>query len=218
MRQSIALGAKIGGISGALIGALLGGLTGSLGGILSGGLIGLVPAAVTGALTAALTVKIAGTAGGIGVGYFTGMLFGALFGMLLGILIPIAWWTEILARALPMLEGLVVSRFETVMHVSFLFAVLAAIVGVWVGGKNMVVENEPITWHERIDPFDLVEVVEVPEEHQGIIDVGDVGVVLEIDDNDSYEIECRWPDGSYKWQEILHSRYIRLKQKIPDNI
>lgn len=218
MRKSISLGAKIGGISGALIGALLGGLTGSFSGILSGLLIGFVPAAVTGALTAALTVKVAGTTGGIGVGYFTGMLFGALFGMLLGILIPVAWWTEILATALPILEGLVVSRFETVMHVSFLFAVLAAIVGVWIGGKNMIEESQPITWHERIDQYDLVEVVQVPEQYQNIINVGDVGVVLEIDDNDSFEIECRWPDGSYKWLETLHSRYIRLKQKIPDNI
>jgi hypothetical protein len=61
-------------------------------------------------------------------------------------------------------------------------------------------------------------VILVPENHAGVIDIGDIGVVTEIDDNESFEIECLWPDGSYKWLATLNTKYIRLKQKIPDNM
>ncbi len=218
MRKSIILGVAIGTVFGASIGAALGAVTRTLSGILAGLVIGLILGIVTGALTAALTVKTAGTTGGIGVGYFTGIFFGAMFGMVLGILIPAPWWTRLPTDALPVLDVLMVTRFEKVIHMSFLFSVLAAIVGVWVSGKNLVTTNLEINKPERIDQYDLVEVVLVPEEYQGLISVGDIGVVVEIDDNESFEIECVQPDGSYKWLETLHSRYIRLKQKIPDNM
>ena len=218
MRKSIPLGALIGGIFSGLIGVVFGALTGSLNGILAGLVVGLVLGASVGALTAALTVKTAGTTGGIGVGYFTGMLFGGLFGMIVGALIPTSLWTRAFIDAQPVLDMLTVSRFESVMHISFLFSILAAIVGVWVGGKNQVLTDLEGNQHDRIDQYDLVEVIRVPEEHQGVIEIGDVGVVVEIDDNQTFEIECLRPDGSYKWLETLHSRYIKLKQKIPDNI
>jgi len=218
MRKSIPLGALIGGSFSGLIGAVFGALTGSLNGILAGLVVGLVLGVSIGALTAALTVKTAGTTGGIGVGYFTGMLFGGLFGVILGVLIPASLWTSLLTDALPVLDMLMVSRFESVMHISFLFSILAAIVGVWVGGKNQVLTDLQGNQYDRIDQYDLVEVIRVPEEYQGVIEIGDVGVVVEIDDNQTFEIECLRPDGSYKWLETLHSRYIKLKQKIPDNI
>jgi hypothetical protein len=104
------------------------------------------------------------------------------------------------------------------MFMSFLLSILATIVGVWVGGKNYIPEKVEIVEHTPIDQFDLVEVIAVPEKHKGIIDIGDIGVVIEIDDNESFEIECLRPDGSYKWLETLHIKYVRLKQKIPDNM
>ena len=140
-QTSIAWGAVIGAISGALIGAGLGAITKSLNGILIGLVIGLILGVVTGALTAALTVKTAGTTGGIGVGYFTGMLFGGVFGMILGALIPTSLWTTAHIEDLPVLDALTRSHFETAMLASFLLSILATIVGVWIGGKNLVPRN-----------------------------------------------------------------------------
>lgn len=218
MSKSIRLGAGIGAGCGGLIGAGLGAITLTWSGILVGLIMGLVLGVVTGALTAALTVKIAGTTGGIGVGYFTGMIFGAVFGMLLGALIPMSLWTSVLINGLPMLNGMVMSRLESVIHISFLLSILAAIVGVWVGGKNLLPTNLRVAKQDRIDQYDLVEIVVVPEQYRGIIDVGDVGVAVEIYDHENFEIECVNPDGSYKWLATLNGRYIRLKSKIPDNM
>jgi hypothetical protein len=190
----------------------------TLNGILVGLLIGLVLGGVTGALTAALTVKTAGRTGGIGVGYFTGMLFGAIFGMILGALIPPSLRMSATTEGLSMFEVLMPGRFGSAMFMSFLLSILATIVGVWVGGRNLIPTTLEVKQPDRIDQYDLVEVILVPEKHEGIIDVGDIGVVVEIDDNESFEIECIRPDGSYKWLETLNSRYIRLKQKIPDNM
>lgn len=211
-------GGLVGALLGGLIGAGLGAITGDLSGILIGLTIGLLSGCAMGALTAALTVKTAGTTGGIGVGYFTGMILGGVFGLLLGVLIPASLWKELYAARFPLLGGLMVSRFESVIHISFLFSVLAAIVGVWVGGRNLVSSELEPRKHVTIDQYDLVEIIQVPEGYQGIIDIGDIGIVLEIDDNESFEIECIQPDGSYKWLETLNSRYVRLKQKIPDNM
>ena len=217
MQKSIFLGMVIGATFGALIGAGFGAITMTLNGILVGFVIGLVLGVVTGALTAALTVKTAGTTGGIGVGYFTGMVFGAVLGMILGLLIPTALWMRVHTAALPVLDGLMISRFETVIHISFLFSVLATVVGVWVAGKNLLPTRLTANLHERIDQYDLVEIVYVPEMHRGVIDVGDIGIVVEIYDDD-FEIECVRPDGSYKWLKTLNSRYVTLKHKIPDNM
>lgn len=217
-QKSIVLGAVIGAVFGGVIGAAFGAIAMTLNGILVGLLIGLVLGGVTGAITAALTVKTAGTTGGIGVGYFTGMLFGAIFGMILGALIPPSLGMSATTDDLSVFEVLMPGRFGSAMFVSFLLSILATIVGVWVAGKNLIPTELEVKQSERIDQYDLVEVILVPEKHEGIIDVGDIGVVVEIDDNESFEIECIRPDGSYKWLEILNSKYIRLKQKIPDNM
>lgn len=140
-RPSIALGAFIGASCGALIGGGLGVITRSLNGILIGLLIGLVLGVVTGTLTAALTVKTAGTTGGIGVGYFTGMLFGGVFGMIIGALIPTSWRVNAHTEGLPMLDALVMGRFETAILFGFLLSILATIVGIWIGGKNLIPRN-----------------------------------------------------------------------------
>mgnify|MGYP003575274453 CR=1 FL=1 len=218
MRRSILLGASIGAIFGGLIGAGAGAVTLTINGILVGLLIGFLLGGVTGVLTAALTVKTAGTTGGIGVGYFTGIVFGAVFGMILGALVPMSLWIGVLANGLPMLDGLALSRLETVFHISFLLSVLAAIVGVWVSGKNLVPINLSVAREDRIDQYDLVEIVVVPEQYRGIIEVGDIGVAVEIYNHEDFEIECVNPDGSYKWLATLNGRYIRLKSKIPDNM
>ncbi len=140
-RASIILGAVIGVIFGALIGAGLGAITRSLNGILIGLVIGLILGVVTGALTAALTVKTAGTTGGVGVGYFTGMLFGGIFGVTLGALIPTSLRMRAHTEGMPVLDALMMSRFETAILSGFLLSVLATIVGVWIGGKNQVPRN-----------------------------------------------------------------------------
>jgi hypothetical protein len=218
MQKSILQGALTGTIFGGLIGAGAGAITMTLNGILVGSIIGLLLGVVTGALTAALTVKTAGTTGGIGVGYFTGMLFGGMFGMFLGALIPNSLRMSANTEGTPVLDALTMGRFETAILASFLLSILATMVGAWVGGKNFVPRNLKVDQHDRIDQYDLVEVILVPEKYEGIINDGDIGVAVEIYDNGSYLIECVNPDGSYKWLETLNSRYVRLKSKIPDNM
>ena len=141
IQTSIPLGVAIGAACGALIGVGLGAITRSLNGILIGLVIGLLLGMVTGALTAALTVKTAGTARGIGIGYFTGMLFGGVFGMLLGALIPASLRMRAHTEGLPVLDALMMGRFETAVLASFTLSILATIVGVWIGGKNLVSWN-----------------------------------------------------------------------------
>jgi len=141
MKKSIILGMALGASFGALIGVGLGAITRSLNGILIGLVIGLLLGMVTGALTAALTVRTAGTAGGIGIGYFTGMLFGGVFGMLLGALIPASLRMRAHTEGLPVLDALMMGRFETAVLASFTLSILATIVGVWIGGKNLVSWN-----------------------------------------------------------------------------
>jgi hypothetical protein len=218
MRKSTLLGALLGAVFGGLIGAGLGATTLTLSGTFVGGMIGLVLGLVTGTLTAALTVKTAGTQGGIGVGYFTGMVFGGVFGMILGFLIPTSLRMSAHTERFPMLDALMMGRFETAMLTSFLLSVVATMVGAWVAGRNFAPRDVKVNGRARIDQFDLVEVIGVPERHEGVIDVGDIGAVLEIYDNGDFEIECLRPDGSYKWLETLNRRYVRLKSKIPDNM
>jgi hypothetical protein len=141
MQKSIFLGMMIGATFGALIGVGFGVITMTFNGILVGLIIGLVLGVVTGALTAALTVKTAGTTGGIGVGYFTGTLFGGVFGMIVGALIPTSLRTSARTEGLPMFDALMMGRFETAMLTGFLLSILGAMVGTWVGGKNLVPRN-----------------------------------------------------------------------------
>jgi hypothetical protein len=218
VQRSVVFGAVIGAIFGGLIGAAFGAISLTLDGALVGLAIGLMLGVVTGALTAALTVKTAGRTGGIGVGYFTGMVFGAVFGLILGALIPPSLGLSRPAEGLSVFEVLMPGRFGTAMFMSFSLSILATIVGVWIAGKNLVPEKMQTIEPDPIDQFDLVEVIAVPERYKGIIDIGDIGVVIEIDDNQSFEIECIRPDGSYKWVETLNIKYVRLKHKIPDNI
>ncbi len=138
---SIRLGAIVGTIFGALTGAGLGAITRSVNGILVGMVIGVSLGAVTGAITAALTVKTAGTTGGVGVGYFTGMLFGGFFGMLLGLLIPTSLRVAAHTEGLPLLDALVMGRFETATLISFMLSILDTMVGVWIAGKNQIPRN-----------------------------------------------------------------------------
>jgi hypothetical protein len=141
MPKSIFLGMVSGATFGALIGAGLGAITMTFTGVLVGLVTGLVSGVVAGALTAALTVKTAGRTGGIGVGYFTGLLFGGVFGMTIGALLPPSLWIRFQAEGFPILGALMRSRFEAAMLIGFLLSILGAMVGTWVGGKNLVPRN-----------------------------------------------------------------------------
>jgi hypothetical protein len=141
MQKSIILGIALGAIFGGLIGAGFGAIAMTLNGLLIGLVIGVMLGIITGALTAALTVKTAGTTGGIGVGYFTGMLFGGVFGMIVGALIPASLRMSAHTEGLPVLDALMLGRFETAMLISFLLSILGTMVGTWVGGKNLVPRN-----------------------------------------------------------------------------
>lgn len=138
MRRSVVLGSVIGAGVGALTGSGLGAITRSFSGVLIGLLIGLVLGGITGAITAALTVKTAGTTGGVGAGYFTGLLFGGAFGLLIGALIPTSLRMRAQTEGMPVLDALVMGRFETAILIGFALSVLATIVGVWIGGRNLV--------------------------------------------------------------------------------
>ena len=68
---------------------------------------------------------------------------------------------------------------------------------------------------EKINQYDLVEIIQVPEKLRGVIDVGDVGVVVEKYDEKNFEVECLQPGGSSKWLKLLNIKHVRLKSKDP---
>ena len=68
---------------------------------------------------------------------------------------------------------------------------------------------------DQINPYDLVEVTWVPERMKGVVEPGDIGVVLEKYDNNSFKVECIEPGGAYKWLRVLDRRYVRLRSKDP---
>jgi hypothetical protein len=138
MRRSVSLGLVIGAGVGALTAGGLGAITRSLSGVATGLSIGLLLGGITGALTAALTVKTAGTTGGVGVGYYTGMLFGGILGLVVGALIPTPVRMQAHTEGLPVLDALAMGRFETAVMTGFFLSILATIVGIWIGGKNLV--------------------------------------------------------------------------------
>ena len=136
LQKSAVLGSLIGTGFGALIGVGLGAITKSVSGILIGLISGLMLGLITGALTAALTVKTAGTTGGVGVGYYTGTIVGGIFGLIFGALIPTSLRIKAHTEGLPVLDALVMGRFETAVLFGFLVSILDTIVGVWVAGRN----------------------------------------------------------------------------------
>lgn len=139
--SSVRLGALLGAVFGALMGVGLGAIARNFNAILIGLAMGLMLGVVTGAITAALTVRIAGTTGGVGVGYFTGMLFGGMFGLVFGALIPTSLRMSAQTEELPILDALMMGRFETAIFFSFVLSILDTIIGVWIGGKNQVPRN-----------------------------------------------------------------------------
>ena len=141
LQKSVRLGALVGAVFGGVIGAGFGAITTTFNGILVGAVIGLVLGMVTGVPTAALAAKTAGTTGGVGVGYFTGMVFGGIFGMILGALIPPSVWMRAHTEGLPVLDALMMGRFETAILISFLLSIVATIVGAWVAEKNLVARD-----------------------------------------------------------------------------
>ncbi len=68
---------------------------------------------------------------------------------------------------------------------------------------------------EKINQYDLVEIIQVPEQYEGVIDIGDIGVVVQKYDDKNFEIECIQPGGFYKWLKPLNIKYVRLKSKDP---
>jgi hypothetical protein len=138
IQKSIRLGIVIGAGFGSLIGAGFGAIIMTLNGILVGAGVGAILGILTGVPAAALTAKIAGTSGGIGVGYFIGMMFGGIYGVLLGALIPPSLRMMADTEGLPVLDALMLGRFETAMLSGFLLSILATIVGAWVGQENLV--------------------------------------------------------------------------------
>jgi hypothetical protein len=80
---------------------------------------------------------------------------------------------------------------------------------------NFISRDGKMDDREKINQYDLVEIIQVPEKLRGVIDVGDVGVVVEKYDEKNFEIECLQPGGSYKWLKLLNIKYVRLKSKDP---
>jgi hypothetical protein len=68
---------------------------------------------------------------------------------------------------------------------------------------------------EKIDQYDVVEVIQVPEKYQGMVDIGDVGVVVQKYDEENFEIECVKPGDDCTWLVRLNIKYVRLKSKDP---
>jgi len=70
---------------------------------------------------------------------------------------------------------------------------------------------------EEINQYDLVEITQVPEQYEGLIDIGDTGVVVEKIDDETFELECIQPGGVPKWIATLNIKYVRLRSKDPYN-
>src|SRR5688572_2882678 len=70
---------------------------------------------------------------------------------------------------------------------------------------------------EKIDQYDLVEIIQVPENLEGVIDIGDIGVVVEKHNDKNFQVECVLPGGYSKWLVTLNIRYVRLRSKDPYN-
>ena len=68
---------------------------------------------------------------------------------------------------------------------------------------------------EEIDQYDLVEIIQVPEQYEGVIDVGDVGTVVEKYGAERFEVECVQPGGVTKWLATLNIEDLRLRSKDP---
>src|SRR5512132_3817010 len=68
---------------------------------------------------------------------------------------------------------------------------------------------------EKINQYDLVEITQVPEKLKGLVDIGDIGTVVEKYDDKNFEIECVRRGGSSKWLETLNIKYVRLRSKDP---
>ena len=123
---------------GAVVGAGLGLITRTLNGVLVGAVAGLALGILTGVLVAALAVRTAGTTEGVSVGAYTGMAFGALIGGVVGAAIPKSVLMSAGTEGMPVLDALVIGRFETVVLFSFLACVLGTMVGAWVAGRNLI--------------------------------------------------------------------------------
>jgi hypothetical protein len=61
--------------------------------------------------------------------------------MALGALIPASLRMRAQTNGVPLLDALMMGSFETAILTGFLLSILATIVGVWVGGKNLVEEK-----------------------------------------------------------------------------
>lgn len=69
--------------------------------------------------------------------------------------------------------------------------------------------------YDKIEQYDLVEVTRVPAEYVDVMDPGDIGVVVEKQNDENFVVECIQPGGLSKWIKPLHIRYIRLKSRDP---
>jgi hypothetical protein len=68
---------------------------------------------------------------------------------------------------------------------------------------------------ETINQYDLVEVIQVPEQYAGMVDIGDVGVVVEKLDEETFEVECIQPTRDCTWLVRLNIQHLRLRSRDP---
>ena len=141
MSKSIVLGGVFGLVVGALIGAGFGAITKTINGVLIGAGSGALLGILDGALVAALTVRTAGTAGGVSIGAYTGMAAGTVIGGIVGMLIPTSLRMSANTQDIPVLDALVLGRFETIVFSAFLLCVLGTMVGAWTSGRNLAQKN-----------------------------------------------------------------------------
>jgi len=141
MPGSLTSGSTLGLLAGGLLGGGLGAITGNMNGILTGAGIGAALGLLDGILVAALTVRTAGTNGGVSIGAYTGMGAGSVIGFIVGMLIPTSLRMSANTEGLPVLDALVLGRFETVVLFSFFLCVIGTMVGTWISGRNLYPKN-----------------------------------------------------------------------------
>lgn len=138
IQESVFLGCVLGLVAGSLLGFVTGALTMNTQGTLAGTVLGSLLGILSGSLIGAVTARTAGRSGGPAVGAYTGMGLGAFLGAIAGLLIPNSVRMSALVLETPVLNVIASSRFETVAFFFFLLCILGTIIGVIVGGRNLI--------------------------------------------------------------------------------
>lgn len=62
---------------------------------------------------------------------------------------------------------------------------------------------------KKLEEYDVVKVLAVPESKEDYISIGDIGTIVFVYSDDTFEVECVIKDGSTKWLAKFPRRFIK---------